>query len=127
MLLSASYNVASCKQLRAAPINHKPVIIVRIRAIMISTTVLMIKALLDNVLKRVPAQLLRHSRTLILKVTVATVSSMFARPFPIPLPHKRSAERLAVLVVAITVSAGPNARTTNAVSATVCGRDDSGL
>lgn len=127
MQLPAPYSFAPCGQSPAAPINHKPVIIIRIRAIVISTTILSLEALVDDVLKRVPAQLLRHPGALILKVAAAAVAPMLALPPPIPLPYKRGAERLAVLIVAITVGAGPNACTANAILATVCCGDGSSL
>lgn len=53
--------------------------IIRITARMISGAILRIEALVDDVLKGVPAQLLWHSGASILKVATSTVATVLTR------------------------------------------------
>lgn len=82
---------------------------------MVSATVLVGEALIDDVLKGIPAHLLWHTGTLVLEMAVVLMGTVLAFAVPRTLTSQGTTKRLSVFVVVTSVSAGTDAAASSTV------------
>ncbi|KAH6954304.1 hypothetical protein DER45DRAFT_570232 [Fusarium avenaceum] len=104
----------------AASINVEPVPIERPSSRMVSATVLVGEALIDDILKGIPAHLLWHTRTLVLEMAVVLMGTVLAFAVPRTLTSQGTTKRLSVFVVVTSVSASANTAASYTVVVAIC-------
>jgi hypothetical protein len=87
---------------------------------MISATILVVEALLDDVLESIPAHLLRHTGALVLEMAVVFMGTVLALAVPRTLTSQGTTKRLSVFIVVASVSAGTDATTSSTIVVAVC-------
>jgi hypothetical protein len=87
---------------------------------MVPATVLVLEALIDDVLKGIPAHLLWHARTLVLEMAVVLMGTVLAFAIPRTLTSQRITKRLSVFVVVASMSASADTAASSTVVVAIC-------
>jgi hypothetical protein len=87
---------------------------------MISAAVLVVEALIDDVLKGIPAHLLWHTGTLVLEMAVVLMRTVLAFAVPRTLTSQGTTESLSIFIVVASVSAGTDATASSTIVVTIC-------